>query len=179
MKLLEAVMDESTEKNLHNLGEEFLKRSNNYHSYKLLLYVINTLIKWSFTILLLFLAWNYLGHYSVLKSLFLLGLFLLALQFITFPLSYYSGYVVEKIYNLTNQSFNAWLIDYLKSFMVSFFVYFFLLGGLYILLNYTPKYWLILAIIILIIFIVLGTFLYPLIKIINIIIASINQYLGV
>ncbi len=148
---------------LKYFDEEFLERANSYSKSKLLLYAINNLIKWSLTVLFLFIAWDYLGHFSVIKALLFLGLFLLALQIITFPISYYRGFVLEKIFNLTNQSFNGWLIDYLKSFMVSFFVYLFLLGGLYLLLNHASRYWLILAIIVLIIFIVLGTYLYPLI----------------
>lgn len=148
---------------LKYFSQEFLDKSFSYSRVKLLLYIIYNILRWSVIILFLFLGWNFLSQFSVPKAFLCLAFFLFGLQLITFPISYYSGFVIERLFNLTTQSFSGWLIDYLKSFMVSFFVYLILFGGLYILLLHVPQYWFVIAIFVLIIFIVLGIFLYPLI----------------
>jgi STE24 endopeptidase len=38
---------------------------------------------------------------------------------ISFPLSVFSGFVLERRYELSRQSFRAWLVDYLKSVLVA------------------------------------------------------------
>ncbi len=154
---------EYSKNTLKYFNQEFLDRSFGYSRVKLLLYIIYNILRWSAIILFLYLGWNFLSQFSVLKAFLCLAVFLIGLQLITFSISYYSGFVIERLFNLTTQSFSGWLIDYLKSFMVSFFVYLILFGGLYILLLHVPQYWFVIAVFVLIIFIVLGIFLYPLI----------------
>lgn len=54
----------------------------------------------------------------ILQVLIFMGIWALAIEIITFPISYLSGYVFSHYYGLSSQSFNDWLLDYLKSFLM-------------------------------------------------------------
>lgn len=57
------------------------------------------------------------------------------------PLTYYSGYVVEQRYGLSNQTHKAWLIFQLKAYAVGAIIGAIILGGLYALLWYAGWSW--------------------------------------
>ncbi len=60
-----------------------------------------------------------------------------------FPFSFYSGYVVEKKFSLSNQSFAGWLGVYLKKTVLSFVFSLFLIEGFYFLVwNFPNRWWL-------------------------------------
>ena len=42
---------------------------------------------------------------------------ILGISIFLFPFSYYSGYVLENHYNLSNQSLGSWGVDYTKSLL--------------------------------------------------------------
>lgn len=74
-------------------------------------------------------------------------LFVYVLDFIVtvilFPVSFYSGYVLEHKYNLTSQKFGAWLKEEAKDFLVSFIITLpLLLLFYYILHTFTAFWWL-------------------------------------
>ena len=82
--------------------------------------------------------------YSELLS-FLLFVYILdfGITIILFPVSFYSGYLLEHKYNLTSQKFGAWLKEEAKDFLVSFIVTLpLLLLFYYILHTYTAFWWL-------------------------------------
>jgi STE24 endopeptidase len=83
-------------------------------------------------------------RYSELLS-FLLFVYILdfGITIILFPVSFYSGYLLEHKYNLTSQKFGAWLKEEAKDFLVSFIVTLpLLLLFYYILHTYTAFWWL-------------------------------------
>ncbi|MBI3313262.1 MAG: M48 family metallopeptidase [Candidatus Omnitrophica bacterium] len=57
------------------------------------------------------------------------------------PFSYYSGFVLEHRYGLSNQTFGAWLKDWTKKSVLSFALSLALLAGLYFLIWSFPARW--------------------------------------
>ncbi|GAB4371025.1 MAG: M48 family metallopeptidase [Calditrichia bacterium] len=71
---------------------------------------------------------------------FILGLVLLRMVF-NLPLSFYSGYIVEHRFSLSNETLGHWIIDQLKGFLIGM-----ILGGtvitvFYLLLQRFPHHW--------------------------------------
>jgi len=60
---------------------------------------------------------------------------------VSLPLDYYSDYIVEKRYDLTNQTPKTWFIFQLKSWMVGAVIGGIVLGGLYAALWYSGPLW--------------------------------------
>ncbi len=76
---------------------------------------------------------------------YLMGLSILA-EFLFLPLSYYSGFSVEKRFGLSTESRSSWLKDYMKSLSINLFLSIILVEFLYYLLRaYTKWWWLIAA----------------------------------
>lgn len=65
-----------------------------------------------------------------------------AIEVVTLPLHYYSGYVLEHRYGLSNQSFGRWLWRLVKGYLVAGIIGLPLLYGLYALLRLTEPWWL-------------------------------------
>jgi len=57
------------------------------------------------------------------------------------PLSFYSGYILEHKFQLSNQTVAGWTKDKLKSFAVSLVISLILIEVMYILLGWTETYW--------------------------------------
>ena len=68
------------------------------------------------------------------------------LALVPFPLSYYSGHVVDKRYRLSTQTAKAWLKDHLKGLALGYLVSVPLLTLFYGLLRFTSPWWLYAAI---------------------------------
>ena len=66
---------------------------------------------------------------------------ILGISVFLFPFSYYNGYVLESYYNLSNQSFGSWGVDYAKSLLIDLIVLSFLINVLYIFLRLLPEVW--------------------------------------
>jgi len=58
-----------------------------------------------------------------------------------FPLSYYSEYVLEHHYELSNEDFGMWLLDFVKSLLIDLVLATILFGVVYALLRWQPDWW--------------------------------------
>lgn len=67
--------------------------------------------------------------------------FSLTFLIVEFPLSFYSGYWLEKKYDLSTQTAAAWLQDFLKRSLLGFAVSLGLLLALYTLIRHAPQSW--------------------------------------
>lgn len=121
----------------------------------------------SFVLILLFVALglsqtllDYLSHYSANSYiLFLLfaGVTGLAAGIIFFPLNYYAEFYLEHKYNLSNQTFFAWIWEELKGLLISLVLGIPLLLFFYYTLNkFGAEWWLPFAIILFILSVVLA-----------------------
>jgi STE24 endopeptidase len=62
-----------------------------------------------------------------------------------FPLSYYSGHVLEHHYELSNESFGEWFADFIKSLLIDLVLATVLFSVVYALLRWIPGWWWLLA----------------------------------
>ena len=60
---------------------------------------------------------------------------------ISFPFSYIDGYVIEHKYRFSTQNFKAWLIDWIKSFFVSFVLGAIVFEFIYLITHVSPYLW--------------------------------------
>ncbi len=81
-------------------------------------------------------AWEY--WLRLLASAALLGV---TLELLTFPLDYYSGFVLEHRYQLSNQSLAGWLWKRLKGYSVGGTLGLLLVCGLYWVLSIAGQWW--------------------------------------
>ena len=58
-----------------------------------------------------------------------------------FPLSYYSDYVMEHHYELSNESFGDWFADFIKSLIIDLLLATVLFSVIYALLRWLPEWW--------------------------------------
>ncbi len=72
-------------------------------------------------------------------------LFSLAMLVFDLPLSFYSGYLLEHKFELSNESLGAWAVDLLKKSVLSFVLSLVLIWGLYALVWNFPNHWWVLA----------------------------------
>lgn len=78
-----------------------------------------------------------------------------------FPLSYYSGYTLERHYDLTNETFGDWIFDFFKSLMLDLILATVLFSVLYALLRWMPNWWWVFATVFYILFAVIISTLAP------------------
>ncbi len=94
-------------------------------------------------------AFKAAGSEVSLNPYAVLGLYFLFFSFVTlaadFPLSLYSGFILEKQFDLSNQNFGAWFTEFLKKSVLSFALSLALLEALYALVWHFPTRWWILA----------------------------------
>lgn len=78
--------------------------------------------------------------YGIIAAYFLIySFFMLVLDF---PLTVYSGYLLEKEYGLSNHTFASWLADFFKRTLLSTAFTLVLLAGLYALIwNFPERWW--------------------------------------
>ena len=79
------------------------------------------------------------------KWLFVVAIYAILFGVITFvldlPLAYYSEFVRQHAYGLSNQTFAKWLGDTLKSLMVSLIMLVIVIPGIYFFLKKSPRRW--------------------------------------
>ncbi len=67
--------------------------------------------------------------------------FAVIIEIITIPLSFYGGFVLEHIYNLSNQKVSGWAKDELKKFLLSIVLFVIMVEIMYIFLGSFPNSW--------------------------------------
>jgi STE24 endopeptidase len=80
-----------------------------------------------------------------------------------FPLSYYSGHVLEHHYELSNETFGDWFADFVKSLLIDLVLATVLFSVVYALLRWIPGLWWIFATVFYILFAVVISTLAPLV----------------
>ncbi len=122
-----------------------------YNRIKIIIKVGQTVVLFAGLILMLVCRWNY-SLYSAIEQIkygnllsFLMFVYVLEIivTVVTFPVSLYSGFILEHKYDLTSQKFGAWLKEEAKDALVSFVITFpLLLLFYYILHTFTTFWWL-------------------------------------
>jgi len=151
---------------LRYFDQDFLKRSSEYHKISLTISLVSKIITLFFMMAVLFIAWKYFSktpRIPILMALTYIALFYVILQLILLPLSYYRGFIIEHRFGLSNQTLSMWFSDFIKSRAISFVISTGALTGIYALMVYLPKYWWQVSTVAFIIFIIIGTYLYPII----------------
>lgn len=82
-----------------------------------------------------------LGERDWVKLMAMAALLGASLEILSLPLDFYSSFVLEHRYQLSNQSFGAWVVRRLKSYLVAGVLGLALLSGLYALLWTAGKFW--------------------------------------
>jgi STE24 endopeptidase len=80
-----------------------------------------------------------------------------------FPLSYYSGHVLERHYELSKETFGEWFADFIKSLLIDLVLATVLFSVIYALLRWMPQWWWLFATVFYILFAVVISTLAPVI----------------
>jgi STE24 endopeptidase len=78
-----------------------------------------------------------------------------------FPLSFYSDYVLELHYGLSNESFEEWVADFAKSLLIDLLLATLLFSVIYALLRWMPDWWWLFAAVFYVLFVVVLSTLMP------------------
>ena len=97
----------------------------------------------------------------ILQTLLYAIPFLLIVTILTFPLSYYEGFVRDHAYGLSTQSLGSWLSDQAKQGAAFFIALLILLVVLYAIFRHAPRTWWLWAVAVMALFSMLGSFIYP------------------
>ncbi len=83
----------------------------------------------------------------LLIALYLL-VFIIIIDLITIPLSFYGGFILEHMYKLSNQKISGWIKDELKKFLISLLLIIIMVEIMYLFLrNYPNSWWIFVTII--------------------------------
>ena len=151
---------------LQYFEQNFLTRAAAYQRSAILVSVARQLIFWGALSAVAAVVWKQFPpqlRAPLLPTVAFLALIVLLLSLLTFPLDYYRGFILEHRFGLSLQSFSAWLADYAKNFSISFLLTVLALSGLHLLMARLPGRWWPAAGIFVTLFLVLSTYLYPVI----------------
>ena len=111
--------------------------------YSLLLSLIVLFGAIVFRLTFVFYEWAYNSNSSLYGALFFYFLFFSVYSLVSsFPMSFYSGFVLEHQYALSNQTFSAWLLEWAKKQLLSFAITTPLILILYTLIwNFESSWW--------------------------------------
>ena len=144
----------------------FLVKAAQYNKINIILSVSVKVLIWLFMAIALWIGWKYFsgpeGHVRIYIAAGYIALFYIILNLIILPLSFYRGYVVEHRFGLSNQTAGMWFIDFAKSRGIEMVISVAAFTGIYWLMAFIPKYWWLIAASIEALFIIIGTYLYPL-----------------
>src|SRR5450830_684729 len=129
---------------LRYFDKDFLDISYNYQKISVTIFVINQIISFSLMFLIFLLSFKIFSknyRATLLAALISMLIFFLALIVMTFLFSYYRGFIIEHRFGLSNQTFNGWFADYLKSQSISLGINLAAFISIYALIIYIPRYW--------------------------------------
>ncbi|MCP4253092.1 MAG: M48 family metallopeptidase [Candidatus Scalindua sp.] len=67
--------------------------------------------------------------------------FIIIIDILTIPLSFYGGFILEHMYGLSNQKITGWIKDELKKFLISLLFVIFMVEIMYVFLRNFPNTW--------------------------------------
>ena len=131
-----------------------LEKAKKYNKIKIRLKLVDILFSLAYLVIFQLFASSALSNFSKGFSdnrfLFLsiyLAIFAIIYYLVNFPLHFYSSFILEHKFTLSNQNFHNWLKDDIKSALLSGGLFFIFLHVLYILiLNFTFTWWIWIAI---------------------------------
>jgi len=143
--------------------DDLLLKASNYNRVSLNISIASRFLSWSIMsgIIIVFFKYFKSTRINILLAFSFIVLFYLLIQLILLPLAYYRGYIIEHRFGLSNQTLAMWFSDYLKENGISILISSLGMTGIYALMVYIPKYWWIISSAVLAIFIVVITYLYP------------------
>jgi len=143
--------------------DDLLLKASNYNRVSLNISIASRFLSWSIMsgIIIVFFKYFKSTRINILLAFSFIVLFYILIQLILLPLAYYRGYIIEHRFGLSNQTLAVWFSDYLKENGISILISSLGMTGIYALMVYIPKYWWIISSAVLAIFIVVITYLYP------------------
>lgn len=130
-----------------------MEKSKEYNRIKIALQIVSIVLSFIFIIVLAFspisfklekLIFSYTSNDYLAFILFITAIGLMS-SIISFPLEFYSSFIVEHKFNLSNQKLSDWLIERIKSSIVSMLLLFPIAIIFYYLIKNFQYWWLILA----------------------------------
>jgi STE24 endopeptidase len=109
-------------------------------------------------------AENLPGAPSIAAALYLVIL-MVAYDFLTFPLSYWSGYILPRDYGLLHQTVSGWISDHVKSFFLGTIFGAAVVAVIFVLIEHIPSLWWLVAWVLLAVFTLIVTVLAPIVLI--------------
>jgi STE24 endopeptidase len=109
---------------------------------------------------------SFVANWNIMSSLIVVFVFYMFIyasvqEIIGLPLSYLSGFVVEKKYGFSNQSRGEWFKDHLKSFMVSLVFSIIIFGALLFIFEKFLNFWWLVAACFMVFFSVVISIIFP------------------
>jgi len=144
----------------------FLIKATNYNKTVLLLSIAERFLTWAFMAGIIYIFWKNFyasNRIPIILAAALFALFSIILFLIILPLQYYREFVVDHRFALSNQAPPAWFVDVLKDRAISLIINTLGLTTIYALIIYLPKHWWIAAAAIFILFIIIASFISPVI----------------
>jgi len=149
---------------LKYFSSDFLVKAAQYNRFNLIASAATRTLTWIFMAACAWLGYRYFSGGRSTKIYIAAGyiaLFYIIINIIILPLSYYSGYVMEHSYGLSNQTEAMWFSDLAKEKGIEVLFSVTAFTGIYALLKYIPKYWWLIAASVTAIFLILQAYLYP------------------
>jgi STE24 endopeptidase len=100
-----------------------------------------------------------------IAAAFYLVILMIAYDFLTFPLSYWSGYKLPRDYGLLHQTVSGWISDHVKSLLLGAVIGAAVVAVMFFLIEYYPTLWWLVAWVLLALFTLLVTILAPVVLI--------------
>jgi len=143
--------------------DDLLLKASNYNRVSLNISIVSRFLSWSIMsgIIIVFFKYFKNTRINILLAFSFIVLFYILIQLILLPLAYYRGYIIEHRFGLSNQTLVMWFSDYLKENGISILISSLGMTGIYALMIYIPKHWWIISSAVLAIFIIVSTYLYP------------------
>jgi STE24 endopeptidase len=150
-----------------NTGKYFdreqIKKASEYNRISLDISIARRFISWAIMIGIIILFFKYFKNtrVNVMMAFLIIAAIYILIELILLPLSYYRDYIIEHRFGLSNLTTAMWFSDYLKENGISILLSSMGMMGIYALMVYVPGYWWVISSVILAIFIVIMTYLYP------------------
>lgn len=149
---------------LRYFNEDFLLKAAQYNRINMILSVTSRMLVWLFMAASVWVFWKYFSGSGYVKVYIAAGyivLFYIILNIIILPLSFYRGYAIEHQFGLSNQTPGMWFLDLFKERGIELLISTAAFTGIYALMVHIPKYWWLIAGSVIAVFIIIGTYLYP------------------